>query len=137
MTTIPVTLAGQGVLLEPDDADGLVDLLTDAATVIGHLAGHPAAGAAVGWGRHRVGDCAELTVDLRLAAARLDVDAAARLISDQITGTAGKEAMRKGKARGKLRKASAPQKASDNLNALARCAGRTKKSIQDQKVLST
>lgn len=91
MTRIPVTLADQGVLLEPDDVDELADLLTDAATVIGHLAGHPAAEAALaadGTGPAR--DCAELTLDLRLAAARLDEDAAARRISDQISGHGGK-----------------------------------------------
>ena len=44
---IPVTLAERGVFLGPDDADELIDLLTDAATVTGVLAGHPAAEAAL------------------------------------------------------------------------------------------
>ena len=59
------------MFLGPDDADELIDLLTDAATVTGVLAGHPAAEAALaadGTGPAR--DCAELTIDLRLAAAR-------------------------------------------------------------------
>ena len=43
MTRMPVTLAGQGIFIEPDDADELTDLLADAALVIGHLAGHLAA----------------------------------------------------------------------------------------------
>ena len=43
MTRPPVTLADQGVFIEPDDADELTDLLTDAAWVIGHLASDPAA----------------------------------------------------------------------------------------------
>jgi hypothetical protein len=38
----------------------------------------------------------------------------------------GKEAMRKGKARDTPRKTNTPEKASDNLNALARRAGRQK-----------
>jgi len=43
MTRMPVTLADQGIFIEPDDADELTGLLADAAWVIGHLAGHPAA----------------------------------------------------------------------------------------------
>jgi len=85
MTRIPVTLADQGVFIGPDETDELVDLLTDAATVIGHLAGHPAAEAALaadGTGPSQ--DCAELTLDLRLAAARLDDDAAARRVNQQL-----------------------------------------------------
>jgi hypothetical protein len=76
---IPVTVADQGVFVGPDDVDELVDLLTDAATVIGHLAGHPAAETALaedGSGPQQ--DCTELTLDLRLAAARLDEDTTAR-----------------------------------------------------------
>jgi hypothetical protein len=91
MTRNPVTLADQGVLLEPDDVDELVDLLTDAATVIGHLAGHPAAEAALAAGGTGLArDCGELTLDLRLAAARLDEDAAAQPVSDQIGSHDGK-----------------------------------------------
>ena len=83
---IPVTVADQGVFVGPDEADELVDLLTDAAAVIGHLAGHPAAEAALaadGSGPQQ--DCTELTLDLRLAAARLDEDTTARRISDHIS----------------------------------------------------
>jgi hypothetical protein len=43
MTRMPVTLADQGIFIEPDDADELTDLLADAGWVIGHLAGQPAA----------------------------------------------------------------------------------------------
>ena len=84
---IPVTLAERGVFLGPDDADELIDLLTDAATVTGVLAGHPAAEAALaadGTGPAR--DCAELTIDLRLAAARLDDDTAASPEASHISG---------------------------------------------------
>jgi hypothetical protein len=81
----PVTVADQGTFIGPEEADELVDLLTDAATVIGHVAGHPAAEdalAADGSGPQR--DCAELTIDLRLAAARLDEDTTARRITGHI-----------------------------------------------------
>ena len=75
MTRSPVTIADQGVFIGPDEADELVDLLLDAAAVIGHLAGHPAAEAALaGDGNGPAQDCAELTLDLRLAASRLDED---------------------------------------------------------------
>lgn len=76
---VPVTVADQGTFISPEEADDLVDLLMDAATVTGHLAGHPAAEdalAADGSGMRQ--DCAELTLDLRLAAARIDEDTTAR-----------------------------------------------------------
>lgn len=77
MTPTPVTLADQGVLLEPDEADDLVDLLLEAATVIHTLAGDPAAEAAaaqaVAGGR---GNCQELAIDLQLAAAAIEDQAA-------------------------------------------------------------
>ena len=38
MTGTPVTLAGQGIFIEPDDFDDLIGLIADAAWVIGHLA---------------------------------------------------------------------------------------------------
>jgi hypothetical protein len=78
MTRTPGTIADQGAFITPDEADELVDLLTDAAAVIGALAGEPAAEtalAAAGSGPAR--DCAELAIDLRLAAARLDEDTTA------------------------------------------------------------
>ena len=68
---LPVTVADQGIFLAPDDADELVDLLTDAAAVIGSLAGSPAAEAA-------------------LAAARLDEDTTAHRISGHIKKHSGK-----------------------------------------------
>jgi len=87
----PVTVADQGVFISPDDADELVDLLTDAATVIGQLAGHPAAEAALaGDGTGPQQDCTELTIDLRLAAARLDEDTTARRITSHMKKHNGK-----------------------------------------------
>jgi hypothetical protein len=88
---VPVTVAEQAVLLDPDEVDELVDLLMDAATVIGHLAGHPAAETALaGDASGPRQDCTELTIDLRLAAARLDEDTTARRISDHIKKHSGK-----------------------------------------------
>lgn len=99
MTLAPVTLAGQGVLLEPDEADDLVDLLLEAATVIHALAGAPqaeaAAAEAVTGGR---GSCQELAIDLHLAAA--DIGERAETAP---AGTPGKEeqAAKKASTRGK------------------------------------
>jgi len=82
---MPVTVADQGLFIGPEEADELVDLLIDAATVIGHLAGHPAAETALAAdGNGPQQDCAELTMDLRLAAARIDEETAARRITDHI-----------------------------------------------------
>lgn len=78
MTRMPVTLADQGVFIEPEDADELADLLTDAAWVIGHLASLPAAEEACASAPARQGSCAELpAIDLRLAAAAVDEATAA------------------------------------------------------------
>ncbi|HEU5416698.1 MAG TPA: hypothetical protein VFV41_03320 [Streptosporangiaceae bacterium] len=77
MARLPVTLADQGVFLDPEDADELTDLLTDAAWVIGHLASVPAAENACARAPARQGSCAELAMDLRLAAAGLDEAATA------------------------------------------------------------
>jgi len=74
---MPVTLADQAVVLDPEDADELTDLLADAAWVIGHLAGHPAAEEACARAPARQGSCTELALDLRLAAAGLDEAATA------------------------------------------------------------
>lgn len=98
MTRMPGTVADQGAFIGPDEADELVDLLLDAATVTGRLAGHPAAEAALaedGCGPAR--DCAELTLDLRLAAARLDEETAGARIRDHIAKKCRKagEAFRK------------------------------------------
>ncbi len=73
----PVSLADQGIFIDPDDADELTDLLADAAWVISHLAGHPAAEDACSRAPARPGNCAELAIDLRLAAAGLDEAATA------------------------------------------------------------
>jgi len=77
MARIPVTLADQGVLIDPEDADELTDLLVDAAWVIGHLASLPAAEEACARTPGRQGSCEQLAVDLRLAAAALDEAATA------------------------------------------------------------
>ncbi len=77
MTRMPVTLADQGIFIEPEDADELTDLLADAAWVIGHLAGCPPAEEACGRAPARPGSCTELALDLRLAAAGLDEAATA------------------------------------------------------------
>jgi hypothetical protein len=77
MARLPVTLADQGVFLDPEDADELTDVLTDAAWVIGHLASVPAAEDACARAPARQGSCAELAMDLRLAAAGLDEAATA------------------------------------------------------------
>lgn len=98
MTRMPGTIADQGAFLGPDEVDELVDLLTDAATVTGRLAGHPAAEAALaGDGCGPSGDCAELALDLRLTAARLDEETTVRRITDHIAKNCRKagEAFRK------------------------------------------
>lgn len=77
MTRAPVTLADQGIFIEPDDADELIDLLADAAWVIGHLASVPEAEEACACAPARQGTCAELAVDLQIAAAGLDEAATA------------------------------------------------------------
>jgi hypothetical protein len=77
MSMMPVTLADQGILIDPDDADELIDLLVDAAWVIGHLASVPAAEEACSRAPARQGSCAELAMDLKLAAAGLDEAATA------------------------------------------------------------
>ena len=65
MSRMPVTLADQGIFIDPDDADELTDLLADAAWVISCLAGHPAAEDACSGAPARPGSCAELAIDLR------------------------------------------------------------------------
>lgn len=77
MARLPVTLADQGIFIGPEDADELTDLLVDAAWVIGHLASVPAAEDACARAPARAGSCAELAMDLRLAAAGLDEAATA------------------------------------------------------------
>jgi hypothetical protein len=77
MSRMPVTLADQPVVLDPEDADELIDLLADAAWVISHLAAVPAAEEACACAPARQGSCAELALDLRLAAAGLDEAATA------------------------------------------------------------
>jgi hypothetical protein len=74
---MPVTLADQGIFIELDDADELIELIADAAWVIGHLAAHPAAEDACARAPARPGSCTELALDLRLAAAGLDEAATA------------------------------------------------------------
>lgn len=72
MTQMPVTLADQAVVMGPEDADELTDLLLDASWVIGHLASLPAAEDASASAPARPCSCADLAMDLKLAAAALD-----------------------------------------------------------------
>jgi hypothetical protein len=89
---MPVTLADQGIFIDPDDADELVDLIADAAWVIGHLAGLPAAEDACAGAPARPGSCTELALDLRLAAAGLDEAATAGQENTYMTAHARKGA---------------------------------------------
>lgn len=77
MTRLPVTLADQGIVIEPEDADELTDLLGDAAWVIGSLAGLPAAEDVSQLAPSAPGSCEELAISLRLAAAGLEEAATA------------------------------------------------------------
>ena len=97
MTRTPVTLADQGIFIEQDDADELIDLIADAAWVIGHLASHPAAEDACASAPARPGSCAELAIDLRLAAAGLDEAATAGQEHTYMTAHARKTASPRGK----------------------------------------
>ena len=110
MTRIPVTLADQGIFIEPDDADELIDLITDAAWVIGHLAAVPAAEEACGCAPARQGSCTELAMDLRLAAACLDDAATAGRENTYIAAHCGKAASRPGNSRDTPRKTNTPGK---------------------------
>jgi len=62
MTRTPVTLADQAVVLGPEDADELTDLLLDASWVIGHLASLPAAEDASATAPAGPGSCADLAL---------------------------------------------------------------------------
>jgi len=97
MTSTPVTLADQGIFIEPDDADDLIDLIADAAWVIGHLARHPAAEDACARAPARPGSCEELALDLRLAAAGLDEAATAGQENTYMTAHARKGGAASGK----------------------------------------
>jgi hypothetical protein len=97
MSRTPVTLADQGIFIEPDDADELIDLIADAAWVIGHLASLPAAEDACASAPARPGSCAELAIDLRLAAAGLDEAATAGQENTYMTAHARKTASPRGK----------------------------------------
>ena len=78
MTRPPVTLADQAILIEPDDADDLVDLLLEAAGVLHRLVAVPEAEAAAARdGTCRGSACAGLALDLQLVAAGLDEAATA------------------------------------------------------------
>jgi hypothetical protein len=105
MTRLPVTLADQGIFIEPDDADELIDLLAAAAWVIGNLAACPAAEDACAHAPARPGSCTELALDLRLAAAALDEAATAGQENTYITAHAPKGDPARGKH---------PQHASEN-----------------------
>jgi hypothetical protein len=85
MTRMPVTLADQGMTLWPEEVDELVDLLTDAAAVIGALAGPAADAALAEAGAAGLDSCTDLVIDMRLAAARLDEDTTVARINDHVT----------------------------------------------------
>jgi hypothetical protein len=112
----PVTVADQGVFLGPDEADELIDLLADAAAVTGAVAGQPAAeDALAGAGASPARDCAELAVDLRLAAGLLDADTTAAgnvtakpVTTRKSTGPAGNHRDTPGRS-------NTPKKGGDNL----------------------
>jgi len=110
MSRMPVTLADQGIFIEPEDADELTDLLADAAWVIGSLAGGPAAEDACAGAPGQPGSCAELAIDLRLAAAGLDEAATAGQETVTWRHTAGKEPARPGIARDTPGKTNTPEK---------------------------
>ena len=97
MTRMPVTLADQGIFVGPDEADELIDLLTSAAWVIGHLAGHPDAEHACAHAPARPGSCEELAIDLRLSAAGLDEAATAGQENTYLTAHAPKAEAASGK----------------------------------------
>jgi hypothetical protein len=86
MTRPPVTLADQSVVLEPEDADELTDLLADAAWVIGSLAGQRAAEDAAAAAPGSPDSCEQLAIELRLAAAGLEEAAAAGQHNTYMTG---------------------------------------------------
>lgn len=70
-------LGGQGVTLDPADADDLADLLLQAAAVIHVLAGDPGAEAAAAQAvTGEAGSCQDLAIRLQLAAAELEEQAA-------------------------------------------------------------
>jgi len=97
MSRMPVTLADQGIFIEPEDADELTGLLAGAAWVIGHLASLPAAEDACARAPARQGSCTELALDLRLAAAGLDEAATAGQENHYISAHCRKQASPGGK----------------------------------------
>jgi hypothetical protein len=112
----PVTVADQGVFLGPDDADELIDLLTDAAAVAGAVAGQPAAEAALAdTAASPARDCAELAIDLRLAASLLEADTTAAGNVTANAAVARKSAGPSGKNRDTPRKTNTPKRDRDKL----------------------
>ena len=120
MTRIPVTLADQGIFIEPDDADELIDLLADAAWVIGHLAAVPAAEEACSRAPARPASCAELAMDLRLAAAGLDEAATAGQENYYMAAHSRKAASPGGKQPRHAPESQHSGKGNDKLNSSAR-----------------
>lgn len=112
----PVTVADQGVFLGPDEADELIDLLVDAAAVTGAVAGQPdAEDALAGAGASPARDCAELAVDLRLAASLLDADTTAAGNVTAKPATARKSTGPAGNRRDTPGKTNTPKKGRDKL----------------------
>jgi hypothetical protein len=117
MTRMPVTVADQGLALWPEDVDELVDLLTDAAAVIGALAGAPAAEAALAEaGAAGLDSCTDLAIDLRLAAARLDEETTACQINDHVTKGPGNTRIRSRTSRDTPQKTNTPKNAPGKVN---------------------
>jgi len=98
MARTPAAWADQPVVIDEEDAGELIDLLTDASWVIGHLAGVPAAEQACASAPAGPCGCHDLALDLHLAAAALDDAAAAAghgntymtLLARKKAGPAGK-----------------------------------------------
>lgn len=97
MTRTPLTQADQPVVIDEQDAGELIDLLTDASWVIGHLAGIPAAEEASATAPAAPCGCRDLALDLHLAAAALDDAAAAGHGNTYLTMLARKHADPAGK----------------------------------------
>lgn len=97
MTRAPVTPADQPVVTGAEDAGELIDLLAGASWVIGHLASLPAAEEACASAPASGCRCADLALDLQLAAAALDDAATAGHDNTYLTMLARKQAGLAGK----------------------------------------
>lgn len=117
MTRLPVTVADQGIFIDPEDADELCDLLSDAAFVIGRLASLPAAEDACARAPARPASCADLALDLNMAAAAIDDAATAGHDNTYMTMLVRKGAAPRETPATRRGKSNTPKKGGDNLNA--------------------